>query len=87
MAWLAAERKLIDLDAWTPPGERRAVRRAVGQTFEEFADQWLVSRKTANDGLGSNGVRGGAPLWQHRLCDLAQHLHGHLLVRCVETPR
>ena len=39
VAWLAAERKLIDLDAWTPPGERRAVRRAAGQTVEAFADQ------------------------------------------------
>jgi len=47
VAWLAAERKLIDLDVWTPPDERRAVRRAVGQTVEDFANQWLVDRKTA----------------------------------------
>ena len=47
VAWLAAERKLIDLDTWTPPAERRAVRKVAGQTVEEFANEWLAGRKTA----------------------------------------
>ncbi len=69
VAWLAAERKLIDLDAWTPPGERRAVRRTAGQTFEEFADQWLVSRKTAN----------GDPLKARTASDYRRYLDRHIL--------
>lgn len=69
VAWLAAERKLIDLDVWTPPDERRAVRRAVGQTVEDFANQWLVDRKTAK----------GEPLKPRTVADYRRYLDRHIL--------
>lgn len=46
VAWLAAEQKLIDLDAWTPPDDRSVTRTARGPTFGEFAAEWLETRRT-----------------------------------------
>lgn len=44
--WLTAERRLIDRDEWTPPADRRAVRRSAGKTFGEYAGEWLEGRRT-----------------------------------------
>lgn len=44
--WLANERRLIELDTWTPPQDRVAVKKAVGQTLAEFATDWLEKRRT-----------------------------------------
>ena len=76
VAWLAAERKLIDLDVWTPPSERRAVRRAVGQSFRDFADEWLASRKTAK----------GEPLKARTVADYRRYLDGHILPTLGSLP-
>ncbi len=46
IAWLNGERKLIDLDVWTPPEERAVTKKTTGQTFGEFADDWLANRRT-----------------------------------------
>ncbi|MGC3994061.1 MAG: site-specific integrase [Propionicimonas sp.] len=54
-AWLAAERRLLDLDAWTAPAEREAIReteraaaeaeqKAAGTTFAEYAAAWMARR-------------------------------------------
>lgn len=45
--WIANERKLIDLEVWTAPGERAQVKKAAGQTVTEFASDWLENRRTA----------------------------------------
>ena len=40
-AWLAAERRLVTLDDWLPPGQRR--RR--GLLFEDYSSRWLAARE------------------------------------------
>lgn len=76
VAWLAAERKLIDLDVWTPPAERRAVRRTAGQTVEEFANEWLAGRKTAK----------GEPLKARTAADYRRYLDRHILPTLGSLP-
>ena len=76
VAWLAAERKPIDLDSWTPPSERRAVRKAAWQTVREFADQWLASRKTAT----------GEPLKARTVADYRRYLDQHILPTLGSMP-
>lgn len=46
IAWLSAERKLIEAETWTPPAERVVRKQARSQTFGEFAESWLESRRT-----------------------------------------
>ena len=46
VAWLSAERRLIDLDHWTPPADRRASVEPTGVVFQQFANEWLESRRT-----------------------------------------
>lgn len=43
--WLAEEKRLIDLDQWTPPADRRAKKEVSGTTFEQFAAEWIESRR------------------------------------------
>lgn len=45
-AWCAAERRLIDLDVWTPPAEREAKKVASESTVtvQQFAEKWLDHR-------------------------------------------
>ena len=43
-AWLAAERRLIELDTWTPPAARMAVRKAKTVTLAEYAQRWIDHR-------------------------------------------
>lgn len=42
--WLASERRLIQLDAWTPPNERSQAKTARQTTLHEFATTWLAER-------------------------------------------
>lgn len=42
-AWLTAERRLIERDAWAPPKERAAVV-STSMTLSAFADDWLAHR-------------------------------------------
>lgn len=44
-AWLAQERRLIDLDIWTPPAERRAADEQESVTFGEYARHWIDARQ------------------------------------------
>lgn len=46
VAWLAAERKLIDLEVWTAPEDRTKARASKGRTFDEYAGEWLETRRT-----------------------------------------
>ena len=46
MAWIVGERRLIELDTWTPPSERRAVRAVAGLTLGQYASEWLETRRT-----------------------------------------
>lgn len=41
-AWLAKERRKLELDEWEPPARRQ---RGEGLTFEKYADQWVTHRK------------------------------------------
>lgn len=43
-AWLAAERRLIELGMWTPPAARASAQRAAGVTLREYADRWLANK-------------------------------------------
>lgn len=43
-AWLAGERKLIDLGEWSPPNQRRQKRMRQVLTFGQFAESWLEQR-------------------------------------------
>lgn len=42
--WLAAERRLIELDTWTPPTQRTAQKRAKAVTVGEYAQAWIEHR-------------------------------------------
>lgn len=44
IGWLNAERRLIDMDAWTPPDVRSAVAAAPVLTLAEYADRWIAQR-------------------------------------------
>lgn len=46
VAWIVGERRLIELDTWTPPSERRAVRAVAGLTLGQYASEWLETRRT-----------------------------------------
>ena len=46
IAWLSAERKLVDLDVWTPLADRLAVKKATGKTLRQFSGDWLETRRT-----------------------------------------
>ena len=50
VAWLADERKLIDLGTWTPPAERAVKSAANQRTLRAYAKPWLehrnISRRT-----------------------------------------
>lgn len=43
-ACLAAERRLIELDAWTPPAQRTAKKTAKAITVGEYAQTWIDHR-------------------------------------------
>jgi integrase len=43
--WLEAERRLIELDQWTPPAQRKAVNTQRGKSFGEYAVGWLATRR------------------------------------------
>lgn len=43
--WLAAERRLIDLDSWTPPSEREARAESLKVTVTEFCEH-IITRRT-----------------------------------------
>jgi integrase len=49
-AWLAAERRLIDLNVWTPP-ERQAERQAHGITLAEYGPTWIEQRTVKGEAL------------------------------------
>lgn len=61
--WLRDERRLIELDEWTPPADRQAVRRVRGLTLDEYSKEWLSHRRN----------RHGEPL-KPRTKDLYQKL-------------
>lgn len=44
--WLKGEQKLIDHELWTPPADRVTQKRVTGQTFGQYADDWLATRRT-----------------------------------------
>lgn len=76
-AWLAAERRLIELDTWTPPAARTAARTAKAVTVGEYAQRWidhrtlkprtrnsyqaLLDRHIANSPIGSLPLKGLTP--------------------------
>ncbi len=49
--WLANERRLIELDAWTPPAQRAAEKTVKGITLGEYGPTWIEQR-----------TKGGQPL-------------------------
>jgi integrase len=49
--WLAAERRLIDLKAWTPPAQRAAERKAQGLTLADYAPTWIEQRTVNGEPL------------------------------------
>ncbi|MGO9032146.1 tyrosine-type recombinase/integrase [Mycobacterium sp.] len=50
--WLSNERRLIELDTWTPPALRKAERHAQAVSLGEYGAEWIAQRTT----------RGGEPL-------------------------
>lgn len=43
-AWLAGERRLIDMDTWTPPEERARKAAVSAVTLEEYTKKWIEER-------------------------------------------
>jgi integrase len=50
-AWLAAERRLIDLNVWTPPAQREAEKKAQGITLADYGPTWIEQRTVAGEPL------------------------------------
>ncbi|AYD86309.1 integrase [Mycobacterium phage Flare16] len=46
-AWLAGEKRLIDMEQWTPPAEREKKAAANAITVEEYTKKWLEERELA----------------------------------------
>ena len=49
--WLASERRLIDLDAWTAPAQRKAEKEAAGITLADYTPTWIEQRTVAGQPL------------------------------------
>ena len=45
--WLSSERKLIDIDEWSPPEDRQAAKSVRSITVGEYAARWLSERDLA----------------------------------------
>jgi len=74
--WLNDERKLIDLDVWTPPIEREKVKRQRGETFRTYSAKWLATRKTPR----------GEPLKPRTVSEYQRYLDRHLLPAFGDHP-
>ncbi|ATN87034.1 tyrosine-type recombinase/integrase [Mycobacterium phage Anselm] len=46
-AWLAGEKRLIDMEQWTPPTERAKKAAANAITVEEYIERWIDERDSA----------------------------------------
>lgn len=46
-AWFASERRLIDMDSWTPPAERQARAESLAVTVTEYCEQIITRRSRA----------------------------------------
>ncbi|ANU79018.1 integrase [Mycobacterium phage PotatoSplit] len=46
-AWLNSERRLIEMETWTPPAERAKKKAASSITVEEYTKKWLTERGLA----------------------------------------
>ncbi|ACE79961.1 integrase [Mycobacterium phage Pukovnik] len=46
-AWLTSERRLIEMEVWTPPAERAKKKAVSAITVEEYAKKWLEERDLA----------------------------------------
>ncbi len=51
VAWLSARRAEIDMEVWAPEVAARGAARRLAVTFREYADAWVVNRKTRGRGL------------------------------------
>src|ERR1700731_34430 len=49
--WLAAERRLIERDEWTPPEQRTAEKKAKGITLAEYGPTWIDQRTVKGEPL------------------------------------
>lgn len=67
-AWLTSERRLIDLETWTPPAERRAESQLSATTLDAYARDWIDKRVT----------RKGGPLHPRTREDYLKYLGGML---------
>ena len=43
-AWLASERRLIELGEWTPPESRAVAKADAGTTLRDYANRWMEQR-------------------------------------------
>jgi hypothetical protein len=50
-SWLAAERRLIDLNVWTSPEQRDAEKKAQGLTLAGYGPTWIEQRMVAGEPL------------------------------------
>lgn len=46
-AWLAAERRLIETDTWTPPAQRAQKRAIDSTTVQQYIERWIDERELA----------------------------------------
>ena len=77
-AWLANERRLIDMEVWTPPAQRVAEKKVYAVTIAEYGATWIEQRTT----------RGGKPLapkskahYENLLADYIKPKLGNVAVR------
>ncbi|MFT8705041.1 tyrosine-type recombinase/integrase [Bifidobacterium aquikefiricola] len=71
-AWLASEKRLIDLEQWEPPAERKAKKLQKQQQampFREYAAQWMEMKRKPD----------GTPLAQTTIDKKWEHLNNNLI--------
>ena len=73
--WLAAERRLLERDSWTPPGVRKAQKKAAVLTLADYAAGWIKHRnlkpRTRIEYTGlAHRLIAGSPIGEAALADL-----------------
>ena len=75
IAWLSAERRMIELDTWIKPDDRASRKPTKGRTFGDYAEEWLANRRTK-----------AGPLKPRTQADYRRLLDRHILPTFSDRP-
>lgn len=75
IAWLSAERRMIELDTWVRPDDRASRKPTKGRAFGDYAEEWLANRRTK-----------AGPLKPRTQADYRRLLDRHILPTFADRP-